>query len=203
MKKTFVCIALCLAMMCPSAAFSQEQETPGYWTGNANLFLGVKYLEKDNWEPVDRPIEGGLLFDFRPRHWWVNFAFDFLYATDQDKVDIMDLGIGQYSADVESRIIESNLGLRKVWESPEHIRPFIGGGLAIVQGHIESSALGGTAAATDTGFGPWVDAGVYVTLRKNLNLGIDARWSRAKVDLFDREAWAGGWHAGAMVGYHW
>lgn len=203
MRKNLVCIVLCLAIICPAAAIAQESEKPHGWTGNVNLFLGAKFLEEDNWEPVDRPFEGGLLLDFRPKRWWVSFAFDFLYAWDQDEVDIVDLGIGGYSADVESRIMEFDLGLRKVWESPRYIRPFIGGGLAIIHGRIESQTMGVSAADEDTGYGIWADAGLYVTLWKHFNIGIDGRWSKAEVDLFDREARVGGWHIGAMAGFHW
>jgi hypothetical protein len=146
MRKVLVCVALCLAMICPSAAFSQEKEKSGGWTGNANIFTGKKYLVSDNWEPVDQPIEAGLLLDFRPKRWWVSMAFDFLYALDRDEIDVIDLGIGRYTVDVESRIMEFNTGVRKVWESPRYVRPFIGGGLAIVNARMKARAMGGEGA---------------------------------------------------------
>lgn len=203
MRKALVCIAVCLALTYPATAFSQESEKPHGWTGNVNLFLGVKFLNEDNWEPVDRPIEGGLLLDFRPKRWWVGFALDFLYARDEDDVDVMDLGIGRYSVGVESRTMELDLGLRKVWESPKYIRPFIGGGLAIINGRMKSEALGASTSDEATGFGGWLDAGLYVTLSGRFNIGIEGRWSKAEVDLFDRQARVGGWHIGAMAGVHW
>ena len=202
MRKFLVCIVLCLATICPTTVTARQSEKPKGWTINANAFLGAKFLEKDNWEPVDQPFEGGVLLDFRPRKWWINFAVDFLYAWDQEDVGIMDLGIGKYSVAVESQFIELNLGVRKIWESFKYIRPFIGGGLAIINGRIESRTMGGSAADQDTGFGIWVDTGLYVLLSNRFNIGMEGRWSKAEVDLFDREARVGGWHIGVILGLH-
>jgi hypothetical protein len=104
---------------------------------------------------------------------------------------------------VESRILEFDLGIRKIWEVPRHIRPYIGGGLAIINGELKADSLGVSVSDDDTGFGMWADIGVYVTLSGRYNLGIDARWSKAEVDLFSTEARVGGWHIGALAGFHW
>ncbi len=79
----------------------------------------------------------------------------------------------------------------------------IGGGLAIVNARMKARAMGGEGADDETGYGIWLDAGLYTTLRKNLNIGIDGRWSKADLELFDRDAQAGGWHIGVMAGFHW
>ncbi len=203
MRMALVCVAVCFVMFYPAAAFSQQNAESNTWTGNVNLLLGAKFLDKDNWEPLDKQLEGGLLVDFRPKRWWVSFAVDFLYSGDEDDIDVMDLGIGSYSVKVESRIMEFDLGLRKIWESPKYIRPFIGGGLAIINAQMKSETLGETASDDETGYGIWLNAGLYVTLYKHFNIGIDGRWSKAEVDLFGREARVGGWHIGAQAGYHW
>ena len=203
MRKSLACIVLCLTVICPAIATAQQIEKPHGWTGNANLFLGVKFLEEDNWEPVDQPIEGGVFLDFRPRDWWINFAIDFLYAWDQEDVDVMDLGLGSYGVEVESRVMELDLGVRKIWEPSEYFRPFVGGGIAIINGRIESSTMGISAADDDTGYGLWVDTGLYVIFSNRFNIGIEGRWSRAEANLFDREVQVGGFHIGAILGLHW
>lgn len=203
MRKSLACIIICLTMICPAVATAQQSEKPHGWTANANLFIGAKFLEGDNWEPLDRPAEVGVLLDFRPKNWWINFAIDFLYARDQEDIDVMDLGIGTYTVKVESQVMEFNLGLRKIWESSEYIRPFIGGGMAIINGRIESSTMGVSAADEDTGLGFWVDTGLYVIFSKRFNFGIEGRWSKAEVDLYDRDARVGGWHIGTIFGLHW
>ena len=69
MGRALVRVAVCFVMFYPAAAFSQQSETSNPWTGNVNLLMGVRFLEKDNWEPLDKQLEGGLLLDFRPK-WW-------------------------------------------------------------------------------------------------------------------------------------
>jgi hypothetical protein len=203
MKKALVCLALCFIVFDPSSAFSQKSREPNVWTGNVNLFMGVKFLEKDNWEPLDKQLQGGLLVDFRKKRWPISIAADFLYSRDEDKIDVMDLGIGTYRVKVESRTMEFNLGLRKIWETPKYVRPFIGGGVALVNAQIKSETSGASVSDDDTELGWWLNAGMYVTLSGRFNIGIDGRWSKAGADLLDRRAKTGGWHIGARAGLHW
>jgi hypothetical protein len=203
MKKALVCLALFFVLFNPAAALSQRIREPNVWTGNANLFLGVKFLEKDNWEPLDKQLQGGLLVDFRKKRWPISIAADILCSGDKDKIRVTDLGIGEYHVKVESRIIEFDLGLRKIWESPKYIRPFIGGGVAVVNGHIKSQTRGESVSDDDTELGWWLDAGMYVTLSGRFNIGFDGRWSKAGVDLLGTRARVGGWHIGAKAGLHW
>jgi len=203
MRRALVCVAVCFVMFYPAAAFSQQSEASNPWTGNVNLLLGTRFLEKDNWEPLDKQLEGGLLVDFRPKRWWISFAVDFLYSWDEDEIDVVDLGIGTYSVKIKSRIWELDLGIRKIWESPEYIRPYIGGGFAIINGQMKSEAFGDSVSDDETGYGIWANAGLYVTIYKHFNIGIDGRWSKAEVDLFDRQARVGGWQVGAIAGFHW
>ena len=203
MKTVTIAIVFIILLAFPPRAFGRDAPDPKTWTGNVNLFLGTKILHEENWQPVDKPFEGGVLFDIKQQRWWFSLAIDLLYAAATEQVDIVDLGIGKYSASVESRIIELDLGIRKIWEVPKGFRPFVAGGFAIINGNIESEALGESVAEDNTGYGVWVNGGLYITLMKHLNLGLDARWSMAEIDLFDREARVGGWHFGVFAGFHW
>jgi hypothetical protein len=205
MQKAIVFIIFCLVLSVPGPALYGADKDSGRWSGNVNLFLGEKFLDKDNWEPVDQQFEMGILMDLDIKHRWIPFSFalDLLYSRDEDDVGTLDLGVGTYYTNVESRIMELDLGIRKIWECPKHIRPFIGGGFAIINGRLEADSIGVSVSDDETGYGMWADIGVYVTLSERFNLGIDARWSKAEVDLFDREARVGGWHIGALAGLHW
>jgi len=55
----------------------------------------------------------------------------------------------------------------------------------------------------DSAFGFWVSAGIYVTLAEHYNIGIQARWSKVDITLFDEDADAGGLHGLLFVGIHW
>lgn len=203
MRKALVCIVIFFLLSIPTLAFPQEEPDPHAWTGNMNLFWGTKFLEKDDWEPVDKHVEGGVLIDFRQNRWPISIAVDILYSEDDKDVGVTTLGFGTFSANVKAQTRELNIGIRKIWEGLKYARPFIGGGVAVINAELTSKALGSYVSDDDTAFGLWIDTGIYVTLTRNINVGIDARWSRAEVELLDVKGKAGGLHVGAILGYHW
>jgi hypothetical protein len=196
-------ILTCFLLIHALPAQGRETADPHAWTGNVNLFLGTKILYEDNWKPVDRPFEGGLLFDIKQNRWFVSFAVDLLYAGAVDYIDMADLGVGTYSVRVESRIVELDMGIRKIWQAPKGFRPYAGGGLAIINGRIQTDAFEESASADDTGYGGWLNGGMYLTLTDHINIGFDARWSMADIVLFERTTRVGGWHVGIVAGFHW
>ena len=188
----------------PASAAVEEAPRVSSWTGNVNLFLGAKFLDDEEWEPVDTQAEGGLLIDFRHRVLPFNLAIDFLYSRDEDDVDVEMLGLGKVRAEVVGQTWEVDLGLRKIWEQPRVLRPFLGGGVALVHAEIEASARGESVSDRDTVLGVWLDTGLYLTLSRRWNVGIEGRWSWAKADLLEvDDGDIGGWHLGALAGVHW
>jgi hypothetical protein len=165
----------------------------GSWTGNANLFLGQKKLNKNDWDPADKQAEAGLLFDFRPVEWPVSIAIDLLAS--EDKVTVAGLKI-------KASTTEADLGLRKIWEiSGSSIRPYIGGGVAFVNAKLKERNT--NVSIDDNGTGYWLDGGAYWTFNESFNLGLELRYSNADVTLLGSNVKAGGTHAGVVLGYHW
>jgi len=163
------------------------------WTGNVNLFLGQKNLNKSDWDPADKQAEAGLLFDFRPVTWPVSIAIDILASEDK----FTDGGL-KFTASTS----EADLGLRKIWEiSDSSIRPYIGGGVAFVNGKIKERST--NVSIDDNGTGYWVNGGVYWTLAESFNVGLELRYSNADVTILGSDVKAGGTHAGLILGYHW
>ena len=164
------------------------------WTGNVNFFLGQKTLDEDDWTPLDKQGEFGVLVDFKQQNWPVSIAIDFLVSAD----DETEPGVF-----VEGATSEVDVGVRKIWEvANSSIRPYIGGGLAFIKAEFK-----GTTSIIviddDIGTGAWFGGGVYWTLNQHINFGLDLRYSQANVTLFDIEGEAGGTHAGIIFGYHW
>jgi hypothetical protein len=93
--------------------------------------------------------------------------------------------------------------IRKIWDNPTMVRPFIGGGLAVINAQVKGTALGVSVSDDDTGVGVWFEGGAYVTLGEHFNIGAEARWSKAEVTLFDVSGEAGGFHVGALLGFRW
>lgn len=166
----------------------------GGYTGNVNFFLGQKSLDSDDWSPLDEQGEFGVLVDFRQSHWPVSVAIDILVSADE----ATELGIR-----FEGITSEINGGIRKIWEvSGSSFRPYIGGGLAIISAELEGTSFT-TVSDDDSSLGIWLNGGVYWTLGRSFNLGLDLRYSRAEVNIFGVDVEAGGAHAGLILGYHW
>ncbi len=202
MQKVMISIMLCLVLSIPSRALCGTDTDTRSWTGNVNLFLGEKFLDKDDWEPMDKRMEAGILMDVKHRSVPFSIAFDLLYARDKEDIGSHDLGIGPFCTDVESRIMEFDVGVRKIWECPKNIRPFIGFGLANIIGEIKAESFGISVSDEDIGYGMWADIGAYVTLAERFNIGLEARWSTVQINLYGAEARVGGWHVGVLTGMH-
>jgi len=165
--------------------------------------MGIKDLAS-YWEPADRHGEWGILLDFRPKNWPVNIALDFL-KSDGDDTDSWPFF---HSTEIEGKTTEINIGIRKIIENRPAIRPYIGGGLAYINGEYRKTInwfSGGTSIliGEDDGIGIWIDAGLYFTLAKHFNIGFDIRYSWAEITISGVDVNAGGLHAGLIFGFHW
>lgn len=173
-----------------SFAFAEQDA----WTGNANILLGGKTLDEDDWEPAERQGEFGIEIDFRKKDWPINIAIDLLGAAGEETEGFTKR---------ESRTSEFNIGVRKVWGQFPHLRPFIGGGLSFIRAEDEVTVLGFTVSDDDSGTGIWLGGGVYWTLEEHFNIGFELKSSFAEVTLFNKDVNAGGGHFGFLAGYHW
>lgn len=165
------------------------------WSGNVNLLFGAKSLDENDWYPVEDQGEFGVLIDFKQEEWPFSIAIDMLGSAADETI------AGWY---YEGSTSEFDLGVRKIFELENStIRPFIGGGLALVSAETSWGFGGPWFSDSDSGAGLWLNGGVYWTLSEAFNLGFQLRSSAANVTLFGVEGSAGGGHAGFMVGYHW
>jgi len=164
------------------------------YTGNVNFFLGQKSLESDDWAPIDDQGEFGVLVDFKQNDWPVSIAIDLLVSADTTT---------EFGVEFTAITSELNGGVRKIWDiSGSSVRPYIGGGLALISADLEASDFT-TVSDDDNSIGIWLNAGIYWTLGQSFNLGFDLRYSQAEVTVFDVDVEAGGTHAGLILGYHW
>ncbi len=188
-KSIFVAVLLGLILTAPIEISAADQ-----WTGNANLTLGMKYLDDVDWDPVDDQGEIGISFDFRHRDWPVSIALGLLASAEEDDYDVFD---------IEGSTSEVRLGIRKIWEPDLTMRPFFGAGLAYVDAEYEVETSGQRVSADDSGLGFWFEGGIYWTLNTKLNLGFNIGYSDAEVTFLGSDAEAGGSHLALILGYHW
>lgn len=199
----------------------------GELTGNLNLLYGYKYMDEGDWDPVEDQTEFGVSLDFKKPNWPVSIALEILYSDEKAHVsDWVIPDIGTFPTYVDVDINEYSLGIRKNISLQHNINVFFGGGVTIIRVRVGyeniffAAGPGGRSSSSvadqdvepnfrkmpddyDYAFGFWVSAGLYVTLAEHYNIGIQTRWSKADVTLFDEDADAGGLHGLLFVGYHW
>ena len=192
MKKYLLIVVaalLALGLIVPSAY------AEGQWEGNTNFFLGGKSLDKEDWEPVEQQGEFGVMVDFGKQGWPVHIAIDFMASGTKEIVG---------GDTVKGSTAELDIGFRKIFDIGG-MHPFVGGGIGSMSGSTEFPGVG---ECKGSGGGGWADAGIFWTLGKSFNLGFDARYSSATVELecpggvtVDKKV--GGGHFGLLLGYHW
>lgn len=188
----------------------------GEISGNINIFAGQKSLNNDDWSDeivdISKQNEIGIKIDFKQKDWPVSIAIDYMYSKSDDSssATIVDpvFGTVSVSEHAKGETSEMNLGVRKIFDLPSPIKPFIGGGLSIVNAKLDDKvSISGFGSAsdsdTDNAAGFWIDGGVYATLAEHFNIGVELAYSQATVTLFDESMKAGGFHYGLLAGYHW
>ncbi|HKY33736.1 MAG TPA: hypothetical protein VJV23_14495 [Candidatus Polarisedimenticolia bacterium] len=200
------CRAAAAALLILPAAMASAAAAP---RGEINLFGGVKWLDQDVWEPVEKPSELGLELSLGSASWPVLIAIDAFRAED-------DADDGPFRREVTTT--EVAVGVRKIWQKGR-ARPYLGGGLDAIRAEVETTAPpapepappalfpdaedGETLSDDDQAIGPWVGGGVFWRLGSHVNLGIAARFSAARVEFQGDEVQAGGLHAGVLLGFGW
>jgi hypothetical protein len=163
------------------------------WTGNINGFMGAKYLDKDDWEPVENQGAIGILFDTAPRHWPVALATNLMLSGDSDDDTV----------DTDGSTVELQVGVKGIFNLGAYTRLFVAGGPAIVTAYAKVDSGATDDDDDDSAIGGWLSAGIYWEIAEHFNLGALVTGSAAEVTLFDDDRKAGGLFVGVMAGYHW
>ena len=196
MKTLFLTIFLALfslTVIIPCAYADPRDEDE--YSGNMNFFLGVKTLDKDDWEPIDEHGEVGVMFDVKKEGWPVHLAMDILVSATEETDGGQDIELG---------ISEFDLGIRKILDLGD-VHPFVGGGVSFMSAEYN---IVDVTKCSGGGLGGWVDAGIFFTLGESFNLGFEARASTADATLecgngTEFDANIGGEHFGILLGYRW
>jgi opacity protein-like surface antigen len=190
---------LALFFMSIPAAHSDEKLNEAIltagWTGNVSGYMGHKSVDDDDWPDLDSQRSAGVISDFRKKSWPVSIAADLIFSGDDHR----------NGADEDTGgTVEIHLGARKVFTlDGDRFSPYVGGGIAIVTASLENENAGVTIDDDETVVGTWIGVGTYYAVTPHFSLGLDVRYSKAKVTLFDKNRDAGGLNAGITAGYHW
>ena len=183
-----------LLFMAMPAAHAEDAQAEG-WTGNVSGYLGHKSVDDEDWPNLDSQTSVGVISDFRKQSWPVSIAADLIFAgTVHESGVIEDTG----------GTAEIHLGARKIFAlENSSFRPYAGAGVAFVSAILENENAGVKVDDDDRAVGAWVGVGTYYSVTPSFNLGLDVRYSKAEVTLFDKDRETGGLNAGITAGYHW
>ena len=173
---------LLLLLVLPSAAHASA--------GAIHIFVGQKFLDEEEWEPIDTQFELGIDAAMGGDDWplWINFGI--LSASDEEDLDV--------DTELEGTTTEFYLGINKTW-TRQQFRPFVAGGLAFVNSDFEvRDPFGVIDEDDDSGTGLYAQGGGYWRLGSSINLGGMLRYS-----VFSDDLEGGGLHVGLIVGYGW
>ena len=183
-----------LLFMAMPVAYADDTQADG-WTGNVSGYVGHKSVDDKDWPNLDSQGSVGVISDFGKRSWPVSIAADLLFAGT-----VHESGVNEDTGGT----MEIHLGARKIFTlENSSFRPYVGGGAALVSAMLENENAGVVIDDDDTAIGAWVGAGTYYAVTPSFNLGVDVRYSKAEVTIFDKEREAGGLNAGITAGYHW
>ena len=188
----FVIVLLAAGLLALSASGPARAEA------NINFFLGSKSLDQDDWGTFDQQGAFGIQTTFGPNDWPIGIAIDAYGSADSENIFV----VGDVRADLVQATGGLNVGVRKIWK-PRKARPFVGGGLAFVTADREFLLGALTVSDSDTAPGGWVDGGVFWRLGKRFNIGLEARVTRAEVQIGGADIQAGGFYFGILLGWGW
>lgn len=183
-----------LLFMAMPAAHADDTQADA-WTGNVSGYLGHKSVDDNDWPNLDSQGSIGVISDFGKQSWPVSIAADLIFAGTAH-----ESGVNKDTGGTA----EVHLGARKIFTlENSSFRPYVGGGVALISAVLENENAGVKVDDNESTVGAWVGVGTYYAVTPSFNIGLDVRYSKAEVTLFNKERETGGVNAGITAGYHW
>ena len=162
--------------------------------GAVHLFVGQKFLDEEDWQPIEDQFELGIDAAFGGDDWpvWLHVG---LFGSNAED----DIGVGE---EIEGTTTELCIGINKTWTTNQ-FRPHVAGGLAFVNTEVEFRDNFGSVSEDDSAVGLYLQGGGYWRLGSSFNLGGMLRFTAADVDVFGNDFSGGGVHLGLTAGWGW
>lgn len=172
------------------------------------LFIYANRSVDGDFEPVEDQRAFGVNIFLKRDTWPISLVFGFSRSDENEFVNISIPMVGTIPGEVEGEISEFSLGVVKVWDGAEHARPFVGGGLTLLEAEFDLSGTGMlvtvSAVDDDRTVAPYVHGGVFWRLWDALEIGVEARFvTNAEVDLLGSKMDADYVQLGAIAGWGW
>lgn len=212
MRRTLVTIAVGIVLFGVSVAAEEPQPgskaepaNEGRTTGSVGIAAGVKILD-EGWEPLGDQTAFVVKLTIGKTHWPALIAIDYASAEARE-VDVTGFPLFPpfccFSTAVraESETTEWDLGVRRGFRAGKKFRPYLGGGVAFIDGELRVPAQNIFADESTTGY--WLDAGFRAPAGSVLEWGIDLRYSDGDIDLGSGKVEAGGPQYLLYFGFPW
>ena len=168
---------------------------PAFAGGNVNFSLGNRMLDDGSTAPLDEQTFIGGYMDFQVKDWPIDLSGGLYRSSKSDT----NQGI-----EVEATITELSFGAIKNWSVLSNMHPFAGGGLSVTKVEAEVSDGFFSEEADDTNLAVYAEGGVYWTLAKVMNLGVQGRFTRgSSADFGDASFDSDYFQLGVIAGFGW
>ena len=155
---TFLGLASCAAL--PSGGPVQGPSAAN--ENRISIYLGQRSLDEDDYAPVEDQATLGFEYSQEAAGSAFGWEVGIMGSSDDDRVA---------GFDVEARTGELYGGIRKSF-GDDAVRPFVGGGLAIINSEIE---VVGAGSDDDSSFAAYLHGGVALAVSESFLLGLDLR----------------------------
>jgi hypothetical protein len=179
------------------------------WTGNLNLFYGMR--SGANW-PVNTSDEDmskqnliGCNIDFGKKSWPVNIAIGFIQSSKNATFKHQYILEG-YSNKYEVSTTEIKFGVKKIWKTSINLNPYIGIEGALIDAEEKGSGFSNEYNGTFSGSGHslGLNGGLCWTLANHFNLGVELGFLSGKANLDPNEDVSlTSSQMALFIGYHW
>ncbi len=201
MKILKVIISLTILLMI--ANISQAESQNEYFLQTISFIYGSQNCNTNDWDPVERQDGFGVRIDFGKKNWPVLIALDYISsAKKRDMVYYYRSVDSLVNVSVEGKTKELCLGLRKYFHSNNKFSNFVGTGIANIKAELNASALGSSSSDESSALGYWIDCGFLYNFSPTAHAGVDLRYSKTDVKLYNTNGEAGGFYYGIFLGLH-
>ena len=183
---------------------------PGWATaeGNVNFILGGRALDDDFYRPTEDHGAFGIDFDFGKDSWPVHVAIGLHGSAGTEDIydDCRRCGLHPWlpRGVIESIVGEVSFGVLWRPETDQRLRPYLGGGLALVEATKQADSRFSGVSQDDSSAGLYLNGGLAWRVGRHFNVGLDARLvTGTEVTLFDEKGDADYVQLGLLLGYGW
>lgn len=161
--------------------------------GAVYFSIGQRTVD-DDFQPVEDQDSLGLTLLLKEETWPLAILLG-VHTSDATGSDIIDF---------ESDMFELSIGVAKLWDKFWRVRPYVGGGITVLDAEFRMNPGGSSIADHDKTVAPYLNGGVLLRLGEKFNVGLDVRAvTAAEVNLFQIDADADYTQVSLMFGSGW